>query len=37
VDAYIQPEKARASVLSGRWSTICKKALVSGVSLAGVE
>jgi hypothetical protein len=36
-EAYIQPEKTRRSGWSGRRSSICRKALVSGVSLGGVE
>jgi hypothetical protein len=37
LEAYIQPEKMRCSGWSGRWSSICTKADVSGVSLGGVE
>jgi hypothetical protein len=37
LEAYIQPEKMRCIGLSGRESSICTKAAVSGVSLCGVE
>jgi len=37
LEAYIQPENASRFALSGRLSSICTKAAVSGVSLGGVE
>jgi hypothetical protein len=37
LEAYIQPEKMRLAGWSGRWSSICTNAAVSGVSVDGVE
>jgi hypothetical protein len=37
LEASIQPEKTRLGGASGRWSSIWMKAVVSGVSIGGVE